>query len=185
MKLAELPAITIYLILIAGEKDRCITMSVVRLFAMGEISAALQEKLDVSKCELHGDALIWSDWIYSESVRRYVIQSFGILSKTNTMFFHRTMTLLWLLQCIINVDIGIPKSETCWGFDEIPLPCSKDLWEAATESEWNMRYREHKSIKKESHILRVGDLRAAQQVNTAALSSKLRAEDLQKLELDY
>lgn len=101
------------------------------------------------------------------------------LTETNVLLFDRTMTLLWLLQSIINVEIGIPKSGTCWGFDEIPLPCSKDLWEAATESEWNMRYSIHKSAKKESHVLRVGDLRAAQQHNTAALSNKLRAVDLQ------
>lgn len=75
MKLAALQAITIYMILIASEKDRCITMSVVLVLAMGEISAALHEKPNAPKCEMYGDALSWSDWIYSESVRRCVYTS--------------------------------------------------------------------------------------------------------------
>lgn len=44
------------------------------------------------------------------------------------------------------------------GFDNIPLPASRDLWEAGTNFAWRNEYEKYLSQRKAKKILTIGDL---------------------------
>jgi hypothetical protein len=86
---------------------------------------------------------------------------------------NRTMILLWLLEMLLDMNIGVPTSPSCRTLDEIPLPCTKGLWEATTKTEWETKYRSLLSSRKSSEIPKIGDLRAAQDSESALLEKSL------------
>jgi hypothetical protein len=90
---------------------------------------------------------------------------------------NRTMILLWLLEMLLDMNIGVPASTSCRTLDEIPLPSTKDLWEATTKSEWEIKYKNHLSSRKSTEMPKIGDLRAAQDSESAVLN-KSRVDDL-------
>jgi hypothetical protein len=71
------------------------------------------------------------------------------------------------------MNIGIPPSPSCRTLDEIPLPSSRKLWEAATKSEWESIYKDSLSSKESSSTLNIGDLRAAQDSDSITVDMSL------------
>ena len=70
MKLAAVQALTIYIILVASEKDRCPTICVMLILAVGEIATVIRNWNDVSEKERKGN-IDWEEWRFTESKRRY------------------------------------------------------------------------------------------------------------------
>lgn len=87
------------------------------------------------------------------------------------------MILLWLLEMLLDMNIGVPASTSCRTLDDIPLPCTKDIWEAATKKEWETKYKSHFSSRKSREMAKIGDLRAAQDSDSNIVERPL-ADDL-------
>jgi hypothetical protein len=92
----------------------------------------------------------WSDWTYVESTRR-------------------TMTLLFLIEMLLDINIGFFDELDCSGFDKSPLPCSKELWEAMSWADWEVKYRRFLDGRRVSEMLTFGTLRDSQGLQRSAL----------------
>ena len=74
---------------------------------------------------------------------------------------------------LLEMNIGVSPSRACRTLDEIPLPCTKTLWEATTGSEWETKYKSYLLSRKNGEIPKIGDLRAAQDSAPAVLNKSL------------
>jgi hypothetical protein len=83
------------------------------------------------------------------------------------------MILLWLLEMLLDMNIGVPHSSSCRTLDEIPLPSTKSLWEATLRSEWETNYKSHIFSRKSGEMPKIGDLRAAQDSKSGVLDKSL------------
>lgn len=99
-------------------------------------------------------------------------------SVTDTASPSRTLDVLWLLEAVLDTNLGESRLGACSGLDGLPLPSSKDLWEAGSQVEWETKYRVYLSSRKGNEPLSIGDLRRAQHVDSAAVGSVSRSEDL-------
>lgn len=55
--------------------------------------------------------------------------------------------------------MGMPATSSCVRPNDLPLPCSRVLWEADTETGWEMEYRKHLATRK-GKTMSIGDLGA-------------------------
>jgi hypothetical protein len=55
--------------------------------------------------------------------------------------------------------ISPPGREGCGTFYDVPLPCSRDLWEAMTNLEWTKQFQKQLFHRKLSRLLKVDDIR--------------------------
>jgi hypothetical protein len=80
---------------------------------------------------------------------------------------------------LLEMDIGNPNPQKgpCYAFDQVPLPCSKSLWEAETSSIWEDRYKAHLSARRRNVALKIGDLRQSLKATLEDKSSDM-VEDL-------
>jgi len=116
----------------------------------------------------------WKDWLFRESLRRYINATNSDNSLTVS---YRTMILLWLSHAILDVNIGVTRpGQQCYALDDIPLPSTKELWEASSQKEWETEYWSYLSSRKSTDMLKVGHLRNAQQIDS--LSTTACTEDL-------
>lgn len=88
----------------------------------------------------------------------------------------RTMILLWLLETLLDMNIGLYPSRSCTKLDQIPLPSSKRLWDASTNSEWEEAYKCYLSSRSSAEIPNIGDLRTAQRLD--AVMTKTLEDDM-------
>jgi hypothetical protein len=158
----------VYIILLASEKDRCPMLCVVLVLAVGEIAAVMQHWNVVSENESEGN-FDWEEWRLIESQRRYFPQI--SISGNATEKLQRTTILLWLLEMLLDVNIGAPASKSCKTLDQIPLPPSKRLWYASTKSEWEEPYKCYWSFRRSADMPKIGDLRTAQESDAAITMS--------------
>jgi hypothetical protein len=92
------------------------------------------------------------------------------------------MTVLFILELLLEINIDVRPSTDCTGMDSVPLPCSAALWTATSSSAWGELYKQYRAKRKSSGPLKYGYLREA---HGLALSSEGlgeveggRAEDL-------
>lgn len=83
------------------------------------------------------------------------------------------MILLWLLEMLLDMNIGVHPSGSCRTLDEIPLPSTKSLWEATQKSEWETNYKSYIFSRKSGELPKIRDLRAAQDSESAVLDKSL------------
>lgn len=55
----------------------------------------------------------------------------------------------------------------------MPLPSSKGLWDASTKTEWEKNYKFYLSSRRSGGILKIGDLRAAQESDGEVIDESL------------
>lgn len=79
---------------------------------------------------------------------------------------NRTLCLVHIIQIILDVMIGDGNREGCEGFGLTPLPCTRELWEIETTSEWTRRYRESLRRRKSVEVLTIRELKRAQSLPT-------------------
>ena len=68
------------------------------------------------------------------------------------------MTIVYLLDSLIDINIDADKHHACNGLVGIPLPCSRDLWEATSYSAWEVEYRLYLATRDKRKILLYADL---------------------------
>ena len=82
----------------------------------------------------------WQDWIWDESA-------------------HRVTALLYTIGFLVNISLGKSAQAACVGFDELALPAGKELWEASTGVEWELKWGRRYDGRKSGNLeLSIGDL---------------------------
>jgi len=84
---------------------------------------------------------------------------------------------LHLIDKLVDTSIGESDRPSCDELDKIPLPCSKEMWNAESETSWEIEYKKHLSTKKSRGMLTCGHLRQSSQLNMTEVNSD-RVEDL-------
>lgn len=75
-----------------------------------------------------------------------------------------------LVDMIRDLNIGTePRSSDCSMMDDIPLPCSKAMWEADTEDAWEKEYKQYLSSRNYGNMLTVGDLRESNNLDVDSM----------------
>ncbi|EXJ79568.1 hypothetical protein A1O3_07847 [Capronia epimyces CBS 606.96] len=111
--------------------------------------------------ELSSPSLTWEDWIFAESRRR--------------------LTNLWfLMSCAVCVKNGV-SCDASQSYRSLPLPSSKSLWEAPTQSAWEAEYKGSR-IFHHSGMVTLGDLLDVQQA--PYMPSNIRKLDLWNAGID-
>jgi len=85
--------------------------------------------------------------------------------------------VLFMLDMLYSVSIIENQPQDCSGQNNVPLPCSKELWEKKSASIWREKYRVYLDSRKGGMCLTFGDLKRLRQ------SQGMAADDL-KLEED-
>lgn len=78
----------------------------------------------------------------------------------------RTMSLLHMIEMLLEVIIGDREREACQGLASAPLPCSRDLWEISSTSEWTRRYRVSLQNRKCEQVLTAAKLKSISHIST-------------------
>ena len=75
-----------------------------------------------------------------------------------------------LIDMLRDLSIGAEtRSPDCSTMDEIPLPCSKAIWEAETEVAWEKEYKQYLSTRNCGRILTTGDLRKSNNLDVDSM----------------
>jgi hypothetical protein len=81
---------------------------------------------------------------------------------SNSNYAARTMIVLLIIDLLLEGLLEqqrVKYRSLCGaGFDNIPLPASRHLWEAETNFAWRTEYEKYLSQRKASKILTIGDL---------------------------
>ncbi|KAE9368834.1 hypothetical protein N431DRAFT_547717 [Stipitochalara longipes BDJ] len=123
--LASIQAMTMYLILGLLDDDSEHATDGNILVPMLNTTKSMADTLRPSGwlCieEALGDIPAWEEWVQAESRRR-------------------TAVILVLIIHIFNIEHG-PGLPQCGGIAELPLPCSKTLWQASDRESWEVEYK--------------------------------------------
>ncbi|KAF4635443.1 hypothetical protein G7Y89_g2655 [Cudoniella acicularis] len=123
-----------------------------------EIAVEVQKNGFQSTSERMGRFPSWEEWILAESKRR-------------------TLITLHLLDVILDLRVDKYQQGSCSIMDQIPLPCSKYLWEAETILLWEQEFKKYLQKRKVGEVRTIGKLRASVNQNTNKLDVGL-VEDL-------
>ena len=174
MTLSALQACTIYLALLAIEEDNnekketvhaqqvacSVLPTIAELMMQIHNHGYLHDKQPTRIMDQHSppSPFTWRDWVWEESVRRII-------------------ALIYILGLITNLPVGKSSHAACLGFDHVPLPAPKALWESQTAQDWETRYTEWASASSHKKTLTVGMLRKVRSVRMESEGSELM-EDL-------
>lgn len=81
-----------------------------------------------------------------------------------------------ILNMLLDLNIGTPSPTDCSVMDQIPLPCSKSVWQAETEAAWEKEYKRYLSTKNCGRILTVGDLRQSNNLDLNSLDTDIKGD---------
>ena len=82
-----------------------------------------------------------------------------------------------LIEFLLNINVGALPGHGYECVDQAPLPSSKALWEATTQSEWEAEYTTHLAAKKVNGILTFATLRNSQN----SYNTTIEKDDLEDL----
>ncbi|KAF2495287.1 hypothetical protein BU16DRAFT_385713 [Lophium mytilinum] len=145
--LAAVQACMVYLIMcIIDQSPESESTSLELLMALHTLYMSFKDACVGStfQSELSSPSLNWEDWILAESQRRLC----------------RLAHLWFLIGCVICIKTGIP-CDPSQSYRFLPLPGLKSLWDAPTESAWELEY-EATRILHTSGLETLGDLIDAQ-----------------------
>ncbi|KAJ5810647.1 uncharacterized protein N7503_002865 [Penicillium pulvis] len=71
-----------------------------------------------------------SHWVFVESLRR-------------------VGCLLYLIDLLLRVDTQTPSTGDCAEFFDMPLPCSREMWQPISDKDWTKRYQEDAETRKQ------------------------------------
>ena len=86
------------------------------------------------------------------------------------------MTILHLLNALIDIEVDMGWHHPCNGLLEVPLPCSRGMWEATTCSSWETEYRIYLATRNRRKILLYADLVDALHLERNGMSKSLIGE---------
>ena len=122
--------------------------------------------------EMSSAKIIWEDWIFAESQRRYYLIA-SLYANTTEVRPHRFANL-WLL---VGVAVCTKNGNICdasQSYKTLPLPGPKSLWEAPTQFAWESEY-EACHVFQPNGLGTLGDLIDAQQ--SASIPANARKLD--------
>ena len=70
---------------------------------------------------------------------------------------------------LLDLNVGQPKPQDCSSLDEIPLPCSKTIWQAETQVAWEKEYKRYLSTRNCGRMLTTGDLRKSNNLDVDSM----------------
>jgi hypothetical protein len=79
------------------------------------------------------------------------------------------MILLHLMNLILDMSMSTFNSLTCSQLDQLPLPCSRAMWEAESRSAWEDEYKKYLSNMKGGRMFQCGDLRQMRLIEVSSL----------------
>jgi hypothetical protein len=118
---------------------------------------------------------VWEEWICEESRRRQVTLHYAVSRLIMVIF--RTLILLYIIDMLVETNIGAVPVTGCSQLDQILLPCSKAMWEAEQKSTWEAEYMKYLNTRKTREMLKCGHLRLMKEVDQNAIGSDME-EDL-------
>lgn len=91
------------------------------------------------------ESAIRQEWILRESTRRPVHNK-SICSYLHTNSTSRTICVLYGIELLLEVFSEDPDHVKCRGLENVPLPCTRDLWEPVPDPVWIRRYQNSMSL---------------------------------------
>jgi hypothetical protein len=88
------------------------------------------------------------------------------------------MTLLFVMEKLLDTNIDLTPPAECAGIDSALLPCSEKLRKAKTRASWESAYKEYLASRKGNGLIKYGTLRESQRLETTALD-KTCLDDLE------
>ena len=82
----------------------------------------------------------------------------------------RTFCLLLLIESLLELIIGRVEDH-CTGYYDLPLPCTRELWEVESTSEWSRRYKESLRRRKSSQVLNIQNFMSIQSSGSSRLAT--------------
>jgi hypothetical protein len=73
------------------------------------------------------------------------------------------------MNLILDMSMGTFTSLNCSQLDQLPLPCSKTMWDAESKSAWEDEYKRYLSNIKGGRIFQCGDLRQLCRMEVSSL----------------
>ncbi|KAH8820199.1 hypothetical protein F5884DRAFT_763206 [Xylogone sp. PMI_703] len=137
--LDALQAITIYMLLQAYDSESINTNDAGSL-----VRTALDMAANIVNCYDWRSNISWNgmnrrEWIVLESVRR-------------------TIALLYVIGLLLEGLMGAGERDICGARQSVPLPCTRELWEANSDGEWKRRYEQYLRMRKSDKSLTMADL---------------------------
>ena len=83
-----------------------------------------------------------------------------------------------MLDMLYHVNIGADQPAVCSGQNSVPLPCSKELFEADSASAWRAKYTVYLDNRKGDRCLTYGDLKELRQSQEIAMDDSRIEHDL-------
>lgn len=90
----------------------------------------------------------------------------------------RTVSLLYVIELLLEGIIGPTGAGCCEGFQAMPLPCARELWEAATNLEWRRSWDAHAARRRSDRPLLVVDLMGLRASTTEELEAAARGKGI-------
>jgi hypothetical protein len=179
-----LQAITIYILLrIFDEDSFSVDFDNDLIQTMTAIAIKCEESGFLCTSEVVGELPIWSEWILTESKRRFVLLFLNpIIPNPNFPYpefsaddcSHRTVTLLFIIHLLFDINPG-QRTKAFSGLSQLPLPAHKSIWQATTEAEWTKNYNSWLREREGRPSLTYGDMLY---LGTNGETSDLRVKDL-------
>lgn len=91
------------------------------------------------------ESAIRQEWILRESTRRSVHNK-SICFYLYTNSTPRTICVLYGIELLLEVFSEDPDHVKCRGLENVPLPCTRDLWEPVPDPVWIRRYQNSMSL---------------------------------------
>lgn len=106
------------------------------------------------------ESVVRQEWILRESTRRSVYSKVSLFfSYTNST--RRTICVLYGVELLLDVFNEDPDHMKCRGLENVPLPCTRDLWEPVPDSVWIRRYQNSMSLQKGYETMCLGTIQSS------------------------
>lgn len=106
------------------------------------------------------ESVIRQEWILRESTRR-LVDSKIYLPFARSDSYHRTICVLYGIELLLDVFREDPDHVKCRGLENVPLPCTRDLWEPVPDSVWIRRYQNSMSLQHGYETMCLGTIQSS------------------------
>lgn len=72
---------------------------------------------------------------------------------------YRTISLLFGIELLVDVNFNAMEMEDRCGYNQLPLPSVRELWENVSSAEWTARYKKLQAGSRHNRVLSIQDLR--------------------------
>jgi hypothetical protein len=84
--------------------------------------------------------------------------------------------VLYGIELLLDAFEQDPNHEKCRGMTNVPLPCTRDLWEPVSDSKWARRYQNSISLQLGYETVSIGTIQSALFLKGRNLETELRQD---------